>query len=221
METNIIEKYGLLTVIEKVRVPLKNDPAKYLTWAECRCDCGGRTFTKMNRLRTGTTRSCGCLPRKPTTHGFTKQGRHKLYSIWNAMIMRCYNAKQNSFKNYGGRGIKVCDEWRHDPAAFINWALQQGWKDGSGLSIDRRDTNGDYKPSNCRFATDTEQANNKRNNVFLEMNGTRHSVCDWGRLLGIRSSTIMARLKHKWDVERALTEPVSYGKFIKGQNKHR
>lgn len=91
------------------------------------------------------------------THGLSK---HTLYNTWRAMIRRCYNPKHVAFQNWGGRGIKVCAAWREGPEAFVTWGLKNGWK--PGLELDRKNNNGNYTPSNCRFVTDKQQANNRR-----------------------------------------------------------
>ena len=151
----------------------------------CRCDCGNQVVVRQDQLTTGRTKSCGCYlreiqqtnlkrcqvkkPKKSCAsridgHNKTwnplKHQHPRLYRIWQGMKSRCYYPKNKCYHCYGGRGIKICDEWHHNFDAFANWALANGYNDS--LSIDRVDVNGNYEPSNCRWATNEEQQRNKR-----------------------------------------------------------
>ncbi len=128
------------------------------------------------------------------------------YISWRGMNARCKNKGDPNYVKYGGRGIKVCDRWR---ASFINFLEDMGLKPEPSMSIERKDNDGDYEPSNCRWATTQEQANNRRSSVFIELNGKRQTVAEWSRETGISQQVLHARLKvHGWPLERALTEPV-------------
>ena len=123
------------------------------------------------------------------------------------MHERCeYNGHCN-YASYGGRGISVCEEWS-DFNCFYNWAIQNGYSDK--LTIDRRDVNKGYSPDNCRFVTRIEQANNKRNSVYISFNGESHTYAEWERISGIGRKTIMYRIKHGWTPELALTTPAQH-----------
>lgn len=130
--------------------------------------------------------------------------RHtRIYNIWRSMRQRCYNPNTNRYKNYGAKGVIVCDEWRNSFEAFYEWAMQSGYKEG--LTIDRKDTNGNYEPTNCRWATQKSQQNNRENNHLLTHNGETHTIAEWSEKTGIKKGTICARLKSGWSVVETLT----------------
>ena len=126
----------------------------------------------------------------------------RLYHIWNGMKMRCSNPKAISYKYYGARGVNVCDEWQSF-VPFMEWATANGYEEH--LTIDRINTNGNYCPENCRWATCKEQQNNTRYTKSIEMHGERHSVMEWAGILGIPHTTLYNRLRRGWDINRALT----------------
>lgn len=135
-------------------------------------------------------------------HGMTNS---RLFSIWRGMKKRCYQQSSHGYKNYGGRGITVCDEWRNSFIAFMEWAFANGYsEEDKELTIDRIDVNGNYTPTNCRWANRKEQYNNKRNSVIIEYNGEKHALCEWGRILGVPRGTIQARYRKGWDAEHIL-----------------
>lgn len=142
-------------------------------------------------------------------HGYAikTQKRERLYGIWVDMKRRCYSPKRKSdYKDYGARGIRVCDEW-HDYVQFRAWAMDNGYKDD--LSIDRINVNGNYEPGNCKWSTTLEQANNKRSNHILTLNGESHTISQWATILNIPEQRIRQRVgRQNWSVERALTTPV-------------
>lgn len=188
-------RFGKLVVIS--REP--NNKWRNSMWL-CKCDCGKTTIVNGSRLTSGHTRSCGCLQREKgdanlklggksvKKHGLSKT---RLYNIHRGMLDRCYNSKNNHFNDYGGRGIIVCDEWKDAETgiyAFSKWALDNGYKED--LTLDRIDNNGNYEPQNCRWATKSTQARNRRstiNNRLITYKGETHTVFEWLELLGIRS----------------------------------
>lgn len=119
------------------------------------------------------------------------------------MNERCYSPKAINYKNYGARGIKICDEWKNDFTAFYNWAIANGYDDK--LSIDRIDNDGNYEPNNCRWVTRKKQCNNRRSNRLIECNGKIQTLQEWADETNINSNTITLRLKRNWTIERALS----------------
>lgn len=166
-------KYGRMTIIDDAEPKMtENSVIRYVM---CKCDCGAEKKIRLNGLRTGQTKSCGCLQKEKarktgktlkeyrTTHGLTN---HNLFSKWHSIKTRCLNSNSRCFPNYGGRGIKICAEWESDFGNFYNWAINNGYREG--LTIDRIDNDGNYEPSNCRWVTMKENERN-RGNLKLSM----------------------------------------------------
>ena len=144
------------------------------------------------------------------THGLTGT---RVYKTWESMKSRCYNENDGKYDKYGGRGIRVCDEWlgKYGAKNFAEWAYKNGFderKKQKEQSIDRIDVDGNYEPSNCRFVNAKTQANNKTNTVYIEYNGERKSLQEWSELTGIKESTIRWRINNGYSTEKALTEKV-------------
>lgn len=158
----------------------------------CTCVCGNTKNCEAYSLRNGKTVSCGCrrTDRPHITHGKTNT---ILYRKWRGMKDRCYNVNAPQYHYYGGRGITVCDEWKDDFESFYTWAIKNGYQDG--LSIDRIDNNGNYSPDNCRWATRSMQARNKRDTVMVSVNGETKSLADWSDISGIHISALRERYR--------------------------
>lgn len=202
-------KFTRLTVLERGEPYITKDNQHLTRWV-CRCDCGKVKTIRASELINNRTLSCGCLGRE---HRIKSNRRHggsktKIYHIYLGMIDRCYdNVNCYHYKNYGGRGISVCDEWRGENG-FLNfktWALKNGYDES--LSLDRIDVNGNYEPSNCRFITMKQQQNNKRGNVNLTLDGETHTIAEWAEIVGIKYTTLKERVKRGWDAEKAIRTP--------------
>ena len=167
----------------------------------CVCECGKETDVLATRIKNSKTKSCGCLRLKKgqnKTHGLKN---HPLYSVWGSMKYRCFNPKSENYELYGGRGITVCDEWRDSVEVFYNDMVNDYKK---GLHLDRIDVNGNYEKSNCRWVTPVVNNNNKRNNVYICMDGRTHTPAEWGRELGIKDDTINHRRRRGYTDYEAL-----------------
>lgn len=178
---------------------------------EFQCDCGKKTVKRGTQVASGKIHSCGCyrsqrLPGEPdfapVKHGHTRRGAFPPeYQAWTAMNRRCRDPKAAFLKDYGARGIRVCDRWARDYEAFL---ADVGPRPSPLHSIERIDVNGNYEPGNVRWATPTEQARNKRNNRVLELRGERRTLIEWSERAGMRRETVARRLARGWSVEDAL-----------------
>lgn len=181
----------------------------------CRCDCGKFTRVQPYNWRKGFVKSCGCMSKQllhEALYNPNARNKKRLYNIWIGMKMRCYNKKERSYKYYGYRGISICDEWRNDFSCFEEWALSHGYSDD--LSIDRIDVNGNYEPSNCRWATIIEQANNKRpveRRVKLTIDGVEKSLIEWCDIYGVSTQFIHYRIKNGMTAKEAFERPKMAG----------
>lgn len=201
-------KFGKLTVIG---INHKGNDRKY--YYDCICDCGTHCVVRSNALTTGNTKSCGCLinESKNIKHGLKNT---RLYRIWSGMESRCYTKSNPAYDRYGGRGISMCQQWKKDFTAFYNWSMDNGYS--KELSIDRINHNGNYEPSNCRWATPKEQNDNKRCNILITINGTILDLQQWCDKIGIKRSAVNTRVRMcGWTYEKALSTPVRKHKEYK------
>lgn len=202
------ETFGRLTVKHRAQDIILPSGSKKTMW-RCICSCGVTKDVWSHSLISGTTTSCGCKQRevvtaRNTTHGLCK---NRIYRIWCAMKTRCYNPSFFEYAEYGGRGITICDEWFNDFEAFYNWAICNGYD--KNLSIDRINVDEGYSPENCRWATRSEQNNNRRNCVELTFRGEKHTMAEWARIVGIPYQTLKDRIRrYGWSTEKALTTGV-------------
>ena len=139
----------------------------------------------------------------------------RIYRIWGNMKGRCYCKSRREYKNYGNRGITVCDEWLHDFQAFYDWAMNNGYNEN--LTLDRKDVNGNYEPSNCRWITNEEQQSNKRYNKMITYSGETRSLAQWAREYNMCYKTLQKRID-KWGTERAFSEPLRNRAMVGSEN---
>ena len=192
-------KFSSLTTVELVEI--KNSKEMWL----CKCDCGNQTIVCASNLISKHTKSCGDRKNHPiyVKHGLCNT---RLYNIYGKMKARCYKESCSGYESYGGREIKVCDEWMNDFMNFYNWSMANGYSDN--LSLDRIDVNGNYEPSNCRWADWKTQENNRRNNKYISFNGETKTLSQWSDEIGISQDTLGARILSGWSIENALTTPL-------------
>lgn len=206
------QAFGELRVIRRAH---SNNGAYWL----CQCSCGNTTTVKGTALRYGSTKSCGCGSKaqarancdkfRNRNHWVPEGLRRKLKDAYRNMLARCYDPSNDRYENYGGRGIRVCDEWL-DPASgrlrFYRWCIENGVE--RELQIDRIDVNGNYCPENCRFVDAFIQANNTTRNRWLTYQGKTQTLADWARETGMAYGVLKHRVDRGWSVERIMNQPV-------------
>lgn len=194
-------RFGRLTVIKYYGLSTK----KQIYWL-CKCDCGNDVYVRTTALTHGIKKSCGCLQLE-SGHSNYKYGckTNRLYTIWRGMKARCLNINDKCYHLYGGRGISICKEWMNDFASFQSWSLNNGYADN--LSIDRIDSNGNYEPNNCRWATSSEQNSNKSNNHYLTIDGETKTLGEWCRIYKANREKVKYNLK-KHSAKEALERSV-------------
>ena len=192
------KKFGKLTVIK-----MHEDKSKGIKWV-CKCDCGNETIVYSNFLKSGHTKSCGCLQKEVVSNIFRTHNlsKTKLYKRWEDMKNRCYTKTQTMYKYYGAKGIKICEEWLDKENGlnnFYNWSMKNGYRDN--LTIDRIDSKGNYTPDNCRWVDRFVQNNNTSRNHLVTYNNETHSLAQWEKILGINQHTLLKRIREKFPKE--------------------
>jgi hypothetical protein len=204
MENDLTGKrFGRLTVI--CRNGVNNHRA--IIWS-CLCDCGKTVDVIGSSLRSGHTKSCGCLHRDiKTKHG---EYDSRLYRVWNSMKQRCDNPNNHNYKWYGAKGIRVCGEWK-EFNGFRNWAVANGYDSTAQIrecTLDRISNNGDYEPSNCRWISMAEQNRNKSYHRYVEYKGEVYTVTQLAAKVGMNKDTLVYRLNANWSVDDAINKPI-------------
>lgn len=184
-------KFGRLTAIGID----DSKPGRKTYWV-CECECGNVSSHRADGLLSGSIKSCGCLKIELSAERVAKNHKHKqsgtrLYNIWQGIKERCYNEHSPSYSRYGGRGIRVSDEWKNDFSKFYEWALSNGYRDD--LTIDRINNSGNYEPGNCRWATKTEQARNRRSNINIKIGNATKTLYEWCEIFDLDFKTVVAR----------------------------
>jgi hypothetical protein len=205
--------FNRLTVIGPSRVVPREGRGRPSVRMPCRCSCGVVLDVDLGCLTKHKARSCGgCgeVPRHPEVHGHAKRNRQSsTYRIWHGMMQRCYSPGASGYDSYGGRGIAVCDQWRDNFPAFL---ADMGERP-AGKSIDRIDNTKGYEPSNCRWATPSQQSRNTSSNRMVTYGGETLPLVVWVERLGVGQQTLTSRLNRGWSAERALTTPA--GKYVR------
>lgn len=193
------KRFGRLVVIEKSE-PINIYNRKSHSYWKCICDCGNEKLVRIDHLIRGHVKSCGCLGRESKIkHGMINT---KLYKVWDGIKSRCNNPNSKAYKNYGGRGIKICESW-NDFMTFHKWSIESGYEEG--LTLDRIDVNGNYEPSNCRWVTRKKQARNTRKTIYATINNKTMDLCSWADEIGENREKLYRRV-HKlgWTPEEAV-----------------
>lgn len=191
------QRFGRLTVIGI------DDRGTRKTYWNCLCDCGTIKSVRSDSLQNGAIRSCGCLKKEQDAVNLVNEekkkviqfgdkfGHLRIHEIWSSMKSRCSNPKDSRYLDYGGRGIKVCDEWKNDFFAFYQWAMSNGYSDN--LTIDRINNNEGYNPLNCRWVDNKTQARNRRSNINITIGNSTRSLKEWCEIFNLQYSRIYAR----------------------------
>lgn len=204
----IRKKFNRLTIIgvnHTKQLLCKNGSKNGIKYyVDCECECGTKKVLNIYNVISGHTKSCGCLQKEKQYEGHFRHGlvTNKLYGTWCRIKNRCLNTKLKDYKNYGGRGITVCNEWKNDFIPFYNWAITNGYNDK--LSIDRINNDGNYEPSNCRWATHKQQSNNRRSNKYFTYQNITKNYKEWCEYLDINYKTFYARLSRGRSIQEAL-----------------
>jgi hypothetical protein len=208
-------KYGRLTIIrEGSSIKYSKTTMKKVF---CKCDCGNEKEIDLNSIKRGKSKSCGCLNKEiskknSTTHGLAMLStgvRHPDYCIWVKMKSRCLNANDKSYKNYGGRGINVCETWKK---SFLNFINDLGWRPDQKYSLERIDYNKDYCPENCKWILKTEQSKNCRRVKLIIYDNKKYCLTDLCKLLGLAYSTMRHRV---YDLGIPFEEAIKYPQHYK------
>lgn len=218
------DRFERLTVLEgpvRVSQPSKANPSRTIEGFVFQCDCGNRCVANKYAVLRGYTRSCGCLRReaerengkRSLRHGYARHvvGRSPEYAVWTSLRNRCSNPRHHAWKDYGGRGITVCERWQHSFEAFLG---DMGPRPTAAHQIDRIDNDGPYSKDNCRWATVREQARNRRSCVYLEYGGKLLTQSEWSEITGIAVSTLISRRDRGWTTTETLSTPPGHPRKI-------
>lgn len=198
---NIVgQKFAMLTVLEFAGICGTGTHAKRMF--RCLCDCGIEKSMRIAPIVSGRTISCGCITKPYQNEIIAKYGVYRLALLhrYRQMISRCHNPKDLAYKDYGARGIVVCDLWKENFLVYYDWAIANGLTDD--LQVDRRNNDGEYSPENCRVATRLNNMRNTRKNRFITYNGETKCASEWAEIYGINEATIRGRIDNNWPPEK-------------------
>ena len=190
------ERYGRWLVLGRFKRESNSSQAF------CKCDCGTEKYVRFTHLKSGRSVSCGCYRKELyTVHG---KSDFRIYQVWADMKGRCQNKKDRNYKNYGGRGVSVCEEWQ-EFQPFMEWALVNGYADA--LTIERIDNNGNYEPDNCKWVMQSEQCQNRRSCNYITYKGITKNITQWAKETGLHRAVLYYRISSGWSIEKAFTTP--------------
>lgn len=186
------QKFGRLTVIGL------DDRGTRKTYWVCQCDCGRMKSARSDGLLCGAIKSCGCMKKEQDRINLTSNHSHKqsgkrIYHIWQGIKGRCYNSNDTRYHRYGGRGISMCDDWKNSFQNFYDWAMSSGYEEN--LTIDRIDNDGNYCPSNCRWATIKEQCDNRSTTIKITIGNVTKSLIEWCKVFEIEYPAAVNRYR--------------------------
>lgn len=198
-------RFGSLTAVSRAASITDSSGRKRSAWL-CECDCGTRKIISTDNLKSGRVKSCGCTmgPLMRRSKGQLGESKTSLYNVWMQMKYRCTKPNVTHYKEYGGRGIRVCDEWMSSYKSFRDWAMLSGYKEG--LTIDRIDNDGNYEPDNCRWVDSVAQANNRRSNRSYTYNGETYTLTQWANKIGINPKALFSRIYAGYSFEDAINK---------------
>lgn len=199
--------FGFWTVNYTLRKEYQTKCGKTRAYCNCTCICGKTKDVRLDGLLNGSSTNCGCKRQGNRKHG---SSRTRLYNIWLGMKHRCYNPHNSEYNAYGGRGIKVCPEWKNDFGVFEKWAMDNNY--AGNLTIERIDVNKGYEPSNCKWITRSEQLKNTRRNVFITYQGKTLCANDWCKIYGIPNNVLIHRYRSGLPLEQVFSKTSNRGK---------
>ena len=206
------DRYGRLMISREIDSKICNRSSKGTFNKRrflCKCDCGNEKKLFLVNLRAGTTKSCGCLKKYLDKKGTHLKTGSREYRSWGSMKQRCTNKNAKEYNNYGGRGIKICEEWLDN---FETFYKDMGDRP-EGTSIDRIDNNGNYTLGNCRWSTRKEQQNNMRNVKKYKFKNQTMTISEWSQKISIESHTLYTRVRRGWGFKRAIETPVNKKRY--------
>lgn len=207
------KKFNMLTVVEPHHIHYPKNSDRLLYWL-VKCECGNTAVKSSRTIKSGYSKSCGCLQRLATSKARKIHGEadSRLNNMWYNMKKRCYHKNNPKYKNYGARGIKICDEWKNDYVAFSDWAHENGYNDQ--MTIERIDVNGNYEPSNCKWIPMLDQAANRTSNKWVYIDGDKYSPLELEEKYNIPVKTIYARIA-RGDKGESVVRPLGTRQFYK------